>query len=148
MDASRVTRARGYSSAMSNRTVLVVEEAQIAQIVAQCAIDEGFEVVVAYSDADALALCQYRKPWLAIIGETKQGFGGHGLLKRIRIETVGTEDMPTILLLFSDPFKDDIMQYYRWGADMCLTKPFDPLELSNFIRRLAEPVDECKVYKL
>jgi two-component system alkaline phosphatase synthesis response regulator PhoP/two-component system response regulator VicR len=65
---------------------------------------------------------------------------GFEVLKTIRREPE-TENLPVIMLTAKAQDKD-VFEGYHYGADMYLTKPFNPMELVTFVKRIAQGTDD------
>ena len=61
---------------------------------------------------------------------------GFEVLKNLRREPE-TEALPVIMLTAKAQDKD-VFEGYHYGADMYLTKPFNPIELVTFVKRIAQ----------
>jgi len=61
---------------------------------------------------------------------------GFEVLKTIRREPE-TENLPVIMLTAKAQDKD-VFEGYHYGADMYLTKPFNPMELVTFVKRITQ----------
>jgi two-component system alkaline phosphatase synthesis response regulator PhoP/two-component system response regulator VicR len=59
---------------------------------------------------------------------------GFEVLKNLRRESA-TEALPVIMLTAKAQDKD-VFEGYHYGADMYLTKPFNPMELITFVKRI------------
>ena len=64
---------------------------------------------------------------------------GFEVLKSIRREPE-TEALPVIMLTAKAQDKD-VFEGYHYGADMYLTKPFNPMELVTFVKRIMDGND-------
>ena len=74
---------------------------------------------------------------------------GFEVLKNIRRDPA-TESLPVIMLTAKAQDKD-VFEGYHYGADMYLTKPFNPIELISFVKRIgrgSEANDGSKRYDL
>jgi two-component system alkaline phosphatase synthesis response regulator PhoP/two-component system response regulator VicR len=60
---------------------------------------------------------------------------GFEVLKNLRRDPE-TESLPVIMLTAKAQDKD-VFEGYHYGADMYLTKPFNPIELVTFVKRIA-----------
>lgn len=85
--------------------------------------------MLAESYDNLLTLAAVHHPWLLMIGEEIVGLDNLiGLRKRLPDENV------SILVFPKD--RQEGMRGYAHGADMYLSKPFNPQELVQFVRRL------------
>ena len=65
---------------------------------------------------------------------------GYDGFKALRREPE-TENLPVIMLTAKAQDKD-VFEGYHYGADMYLTKPFNPMELVTFVKRIAAGHDD------
>jgi two-component system alkaline phosphatase synthesis response regulator PhoP/two-component system response regulator VicR len=59
---------------------------------------------------------------------------GFELVKNIRMDA-SLADLP-IIMLTAKAQDRDVLEGYQRGADLYLTKPFNPMELKQFVKRL------------
>lgn len=97
---------------------------------------QGWEVVTAYDGKEGLEKVKADKPDLLVLDVMMPYMDGFEVLKAIRKEPE-TEKLPVIMLTAKAQDKD-VFEGYHYGADMYLTKPFNPRELVTFVKRIAE----------
>ena len=97
---------------------------------------EGWEVVTAYDGKEGLEKVKAEKPDLLVLDVMMPYMDGFEVLKSIRKDPA-TEKLPVILLTAKAQDKD-VFEGYHFGADMYLTKPFNPRELVSFVQRIAK----------
>ena len=97
---------------------------------------QGWEVVTAYDGKEGLEKVKSEKPGLMVLDVMMPYMDGFEVLKSIRKEPE-TEKLPVIMLTAKAQDKD-VFEGYHYGADMYLTKPFNPRELVTFVKRIAE----------
>jgi len=100
---------------------------------------QGWEVVTAYDGKEGLEKVKSEKPGLMVLDVMMPYMDGFEVLKSIRKEPE-TEKLPVIMLTAKAQDKD-VFEGYHYGADMYLTKPFNPRELVTFVKRIAEGDD-------
>ena len=100
---------------------------------------QGWEVVTAYDGKEGLEKVKSEKPGLMVLDVMMPYMDGFEVLKSIRKEPE-TEKLPVIMLTAKAQDKD-VFEGYHYGADMYLTKPFNPRELVTFVKRIAEGGD-------
>ncbi len=98
----------------------------------------GYVVVTAADGREALATLQSERPDLVILDVMMPYTDGLGVLQAIRRD-VGTRDLPVILLTARSA-TTDVLRGWQQGADLYLTKPFDPQELIRFVERIFSDV--------
>lgn len=104
--------------------VLVVDDEEDMRTILQMTLSEAYEVVVASNGLDAMLKLPRYQPDLAVVDIMMPLMNGIELAARIR-ETPGYQDLPIIALSALNA-KDDIRKGYEAGADLYLTKPFQP----------------------
>ena len=110
---------------MPPRKIVVVEdEATIAEAVAARLRSEGFDVAVASTGPDGVALCRRVQPDLVVLDLMLPGFDGFEVCRQVQ------EDRPTpVLMLTARDSETDLLAGLGIGADDYLTKPFSMREL-------------------
>ncbi len=110
---------------MAQERILVVDdETEIADLVALYLRNEGYEVTVCYTAADALRAIREENFSLALLDVMLPGTDGFALCRHIREK----HTWPVIMLTARDTEVDKITGL-TLGADDYITKPFRPLEL-------------------
>lgn len=100
---------------------------------------QGWNVVTAYDGKEGLEKVKTEKPDLLVLDVMMPYMDGFEVLKAIRKEP-DTEKLPVIMLTAKAQDKD-VFEGYHYGADMYLTKPFNPRELVTFVKRIAQGGD-------
>jgi two-component system, OmpR family, alkaline phosphatase synthesis response regulator PhoP len=95
---------------------------------------QGWEVVTAYDGKEGLEKIRSEKPNLVVLYVMMPYMDGFEVLKSLRREPE-TEQLPVIMLTAKAQDKD-VFEGYHYGADMYLTKPFNPMELVTFVKRI------------
>ena len=96
---------------------------------------QGWTVVTAYDGKEGLEKVIAEKPDLVVLDVMMPYMDGFEVLKSIRKDP-STEKLPVIMLTAKAQDKD-VFEGYHYGADMYLTKPFNPRELVTFVKRIA-----------
>ncbi|MGM3262669.1 response regulator, partial [Klebsiella pneumoniae] len=73
-------------------------------------------------------------PQLVVLDVMMPYMDGFEVLKNLRRDAE-TESLPVIMLTAKAQDKD-VFEGYHYGADMYLTKPFNPMELVTFVKRI------------
>lgn len=97
---------------------------------------EGYQVITAFDGKEGLEKIRTEKPALCVLDVMMPYMTGFEVLQAIRKE-VETENLPVIMLTAKAQDKD-VFEGYQYGADMYLTKPFNPKELITFVKRIAQ----------
>jgi len=95
---------------------------------------QGWDVVTAFDGKEGLEKIRSEKPNLVVLDVMMPYMDGFEVLKSLRREPE-TEALPVIMLTAKAQDKD-VFEGYHYGADMYLTKPFNPMELVTFVKRI------------
>lgn len=121
---------------MAHKILVVDDEVAISKLLQSLLKREGYEVCVAYDGLEALQAVSDHHPNLILLDVMMPNLDGFGTLKRLK-ENPDTADIPVVMLTAR---ADDTSVVHGWdsGADSYLTKPFNPLELISFVRRILD----------
>lgn len=97
---------------------------------------QGYQVSTAYDGKEGLEKAKAEKPDLMVLDVMMPYMDGFEVLKNLKRDP-DMEDMPVIMLTAKAQDKD-VFEGYSYGADMYLTKPFNPMELISFVKRIAQ----------
>jgi len=97
-------------------------------------------VETANNGAQALAKIKANRPDLLVSDVMMPEMDGFELLANVRRDPA-LADLPVIMLTAKAQDKD-VMEGYTRGADMYLTKPFNPNELKQFVKRILQSTSE------
>lgn len=97
---------------------------------------QGYNVVTAYDGKEGLEKVKAEKPDMVVLDVMMPYMDGFEVLKTLRRDPA-TEALPVIMLTAKAQDKD-VFEGYHYGADMYLTKPFNPMELVSFVKRIAQ----------
>lgn len=114
-----------------HRVMIVDDDADMRSLIAM-SLSESYEVFEASNGLDAMLKLTKYQPDLAIIDIMMPLMDGNELIRKIR-SSPGNEQIP-ILALSALNQKDDIKQGYEAGADLYLTKPFNPERLMRNVK--------------
>ena len=116
------------------RILAVDDEPNIVRLIQVNLERQGYQVETANNGVQALAKIRDNRPDLLVSDVMMPEMGGFELLKNIRMDPA-LADLPVIMLTAKTQDKD-VMEGYSTGADMYLTKPFNPQELLQFVKRI------------
>jgi len=116
------------------RILAVDDEPNIVRLIQVNLERHGYQVETANNGAQALAKIRNSRPDLLVSDVMMPEMDGFELLANIRRDP-GLMDLPVIMLTAKAQDKD-VMEGYKTGADMYLTKPFNPQELLAFVKRI------------
>jgi len=116
------------------RILAVDDEANIARLIQVNLERHGYQVETAGTGAQALAKIRANRPDLVVSDVMMPEMDGLELLKNIKMDPV-LADLPVIMLT-AKAQDIDVVRSLSGGADMHLTKPFNPQELLQFVKRV------------
>lgn len=123
---------------MRPKQILVVDdEPAITSALATLLKQAGYEVTMAHSGSEALALLP-SQPDLVILDIMMPGMDGYEVCRKIR---QSLSYLPILMLTAKDELRDKVFGL-ELGADAYLTKPFAPDELLAQIRALFRTVEQ------
>ena len=125
---------------MAKKILAVDDERHIVRLVQVNLERQGYTVVTAYDGKEALEKVEAEQPDLIVLDVMMPYMDGFEVLHILR-KNPATRELPVILLTAK---ANDHDIYYGWqsGADCYLTKPFNPMELINFVKRIFEAQQE------
>jgi two-component system response regulator MprA len=121
----------GRIELMSERILVIEDEARIAQFLKRGLIYEGYRVDVAYDGQSGLDMARDAPPDLVILDWMLPGLDGLEVCKRLR----AASDVPILMLTAKEDVQDRVTGLDA-GADDYLVKPFSFDELLARIRAL------------
>ena len=117
------------------KTILAVDdERSIVRLVQVNLERQGYNVVTAFDGKQALERIAEHRPDLVICDVMMPYMDGFEVLTAIRKDPA-TRELPVIMLT-AKAMDNDVFTGYQRGADCYLTKPFSPLELISFVKRI------------
>lgn len=121
--------------------VLYVEDDTDIRTVAEMALDgEGFELVICESGQEALSQAAGITPDLLLLDVMMPGMDGPTTLLKLR-EFPHLAHVPAIFMT-ARVQPEEVAQYKAMGAVGVISKPFDPMTLSEQIHSLLERREE------
>ena len=125
---------------MPLKVLVCDDERHIVRLIQVNLERQGYIVVTAFDGKEGLEKIRSEKPNLVVLDVMMPYMDGFEVLKTIRREPE-TENLPVIMLTAKAQDKD-VFEGYHYGADMYLTKPFNPMELVTFVKRIAQGTDD------
>jgi DNA-binding response OmpR family regulator len=117
--------------------ILVADDSPfVLEIVETVLKSEGFDVITAVDGLDAWNKIQKDKPDIVIVDIIMPGLNGYQICEKIK-KNEELKNTP-VLVLTTKAQDKDIELAQTSGADLYMTKPFDPDELAAKIRRFFE----------
>lgn len=111
------------------RILMVDDEKEIAELVRDYLVKEGYDVILAHDGEQALKAYRENNPSLAILDIMLPGMEGTEICRIIRSESA----IPVLMLSARTGDVDKILSL-GLGADDYITKPFSPAELVARVR--------------
>ncbi len=119
----------------TQKTVLAVDDDKdILALVEYALRSEGYRVLSAHDGQQALQMVQENAPDLIVMDVMMPEISGFQVLRQIK-EDEATQAIPVIMLTAKDE-ESDILSGWLRGADLYMTKPFDPWELIANVNRV------------
>ncbi|MCC0176971.1 response regulator transcription factor [Waterburya agarophytonicola K14] len=116
------------------KILIVEDEQEIAQLIEQTLVREGFKCDIANNGLKALKIFQQQQPDVVILDLMLPGLDGLEVCTRIRQQPYNKD--PYILMLTARGEEIDRVIGLSTGADDYLVKPFSPRELVARVRAL------------
>jgi two-component system alkaline phosphatase synthesis response regulator PhoP/two-component system response regulator VicR len=116
------------------RILAVDDEPNIVRLIEVNLVRHGYQVETANNGVQALERIRANRPDLVVSDVMMPEMDGFELLTNIRKDPA-LADLPVIMLTAKAQDKN-VMEGYSRGADLYLTKPFNPAELLAFVRRI------------
>ena len=124
---------------MPKKILAVDDERHIVRLVQVNLERAGYVVVTAADGREALEKVEAEKPDLVILDVMMPYMDGFEVLQLLR-KNQSTRDLPVIMLT-AKAQDADVFRGWQSGVDCYLTKPFNPMELISFVRRILEDKD-------
>jgi two-component system alkaline phosphatase synthesis response regulator PhoP/two-component system response regulator VicR len=124
---------------MALKILVCDDERHIVRLIQVNLERQGYQVVTAFDGKEGLEKIRSEKPNLVVLDVMMPYMDGFEVLKALRREPE-TESLPVIMLTAKAQDKD-VFEGYHYGADMYLTKPFNPMELVTFVKRITQGQD-------
>jgi CheY-like chemotaxis protein len=126
--------AVNHRGANRGRVLVVDDNRDAAESLAQVLTFAGYEISVAFSGVEALALAARDRPRAAVLDIGMPGMSGHEVARRMRLEAWGRN---MALIALTGWGQDQDKRAARGaGFDHHLTKPVDPADLDKLLTSL------------
>lgn len=122
---------------MSKQILVVDDEKVITSALAVLLRSAGYEVIVVHSGEEAIKQSSVKNPDLILLDIMMPGLDGYEVCRHVRQQE---EYTPILMLTAKDELWEKVTGL-EWGADVYMTKPFEPGELlaqAKALLRLAE----------
>ncbi|NLH98603.1 MAG: response regulator [Chthonomonadales bacterium] len=125
---------------MAKKILAVDDEKAIVRLVQVNLEREGYEVVTAYDGREALEKVASERPDLVVLDVMMPYMDGFEVLQQLK-KNPETRDIPVIMLT-AKAQDADVFRGWQSGVDCYLTKPFNPMELKQFVKRVFKAIDD------
>jgi two-component system alkaline phosphatase synthesis response regulator PhoP/two-component system response regulator VicR len=122
------------------KILAVDDERHIVRLVQVNLERAGYEVITAFDGVEALKKVHDEKPDLIVLDVMMPQMDGFETLKNLKANPA-TRDVPVIMLT-AKAQDADVFRGWQSGVDCYLTKPFNPLELLTFVKRIFQSLEE------
>lgn len=119
---------------MPKKILAVDDERHIVRLVEVNLQRAGYEVVTAYDGREALEKVKSETPDLVVLDVMMPYMDGFEVLKNLKSDPT-TAEIPVIMLT-AKAQDADVFRGWQSGVDCYLTKPFNPMELLTFVKRI------------
>jgi two-component system alkaline phosphatase synthesis response regulator PhoP/two-component system response regulator VicR len=126
------------------RKILVVDdERHIVRLIQVNLERSGYQVVTAFDGKEALKKVEAERPDMVVLDVMMPHMDGFEVLKHLQAN-VATREIPVIMLT-AKAQDADVFQGWASGVSAYLTKPFNPVELITYVKRIFSSKDDYGV---
>ncbi len=125
---------------MPKKILAVDDERHIVRLVQVNLQRAGYEVVTAFDGKEALEKIKSENPDLVVLDVMMPYMDGFEVLQTLRKDPA-TRELPVIMLT-AKAQDADVFRGWQSGVDCYLTKPFNPMELISFVRRIFKSLED------
>ncbi len=120
------------------KRILVVDDEQTICVMLRNFLSADYEVVTTNSGAEALKWLESNLPDLIISDIQMDTMDGFALLEQVRL--MGFTKHTPVIMLSGRTESTERIKCYKLGAQDYLTKPFNPEELKEVVRKNLFPI--------
>ena len=124
---------------MPRKILACDDEKHIVRLVQVNLERAGYTVVTANDGKEALQKVEEENPDLVVLDVMMPYMDGFEVLQNLRRNSA-TRDIPVIMLT-AKAQDADVFKGWQSGVDCYLTKPFNPMELLSFVKRIFDSLD-------
>ena len=124
---------------MAKKILAVDDEKHIVRLVQVNLERAGYEVVTASDGVEALEQVKNELPDMIVCDVMMPRMDGFEVLRRLKADQ-STREIPVIMLT-AKAQDADVFKGWQSGVDAYLTKPFNPMELLAFVRRIFKSLE-------
>ncbi len=126
---------------MAKKILAVDDERHILRLVQINLEKAGYEVITANNGREAVEKVRAEHPDLVVMDVMMPEMTGFEALQALK-EDPATSSIPVVMLT-AKAQDADVFHGWQSGADLYLTKPFNPLELLTFVKRILDAQAEA-----
>jgi two-component system alkaline phosphatase synthesis response regulator PhoP/two-component system response regulator VicR len=126
---------------MPKKILAVDDERHIVRLVQINLEKQGYEVVTASNGREALEAAREARPDLIVMDVMMPEMDGFEALEKMKADPE-LSSIPVIMLT-AKAQDADVFSGWQKGADLYLTKPFNPAELLTFVKRIFSSQEEA-----
>ena len=119
---------------MPKKILAVDDERHIVRLVEVNLARAGYQVVTAFDGREALQKVEAEQPDLVVLDVMMPFMDGFEVLRNLKANPE-TAEIPVIMLT-AKAQDADVFRGWQSGVDCYLTKPFNPMELLTFVKRI------------
>ena len=127
---------------MAKKILAVDDERHILRLVQINLEKAGYEVLTGSNGREAVEMVRAHNPDLVVMDVMMPEMDGFEALQTLKHDPA-TANIPVIMLT-AKAQDADVFHGWQSGADLYLTKPFNPMELLTFVKRIFEAQSETK----
>lgn len=119
---------------MARKILTCDDEKHIVRLIQVNLERQGYEVITAYNGAECLEKVASERPDLIVLDVMMPEMTGFEVLEKLK-SNPETHDLPVIMLT-ARAQDSDVLRGWQSGVECYLTKPFNPMELIAFVKRI------------
>ena len=119
---------------MARKILTCDDEKHIVRLIQVNLERQGYEVITAYNGAECLEKVKEDRPDLIVLDVMMPEMTGFEVLDALKKDPE-TEGIPVIMLT-ARAQDSDVLRGWQSGVECYLTKPFNPMELIAFVKRI------------
>ena len=119
---------------MTRKILTCDDEKHIVRLIQVNLERQGYEVITAYNGLECLEKVKEDRPDLIVLDVMMPEMTGFEVLETLK-KNPETESIPVIMLT-ARAQDSDVLRGWQSGVECYLTKPFNPMELIAFVKRI------------
>lgn len=119
---------------MARKILTCDDEKHIVRLIQVNLERQGYEVITAHNGAECLEKVKEDRPDLIVLDVMMPEMTGFEVLEALKKDPE-TESIPVIMLT-ARAQDADVLRGWQGGVECYLTKPFNPMELIAFVKRI------------